>query len=111
MWERYCRNVSVIIFIIDAADSKTIPEAAKELKNVALKPTLEQIPLLILFNKSDHKDAQPPESIVKQLDLGQIKGREVAYYSISCKNVTNIDKTLEWIVKRANPKSQEGKKS
>jgi hypothetical protein len=26
----------------------------------------------------------------------------VAHKSISCKNITNIDKTLEWIVKRAN---------
>jgi nucleosome binding factor SPN SPT16 subunit len=31
-----------------------------------------------------------------------IKNRDVAHKSISCKNITNIDKTLEWIVKRAN---------
>ena len=32
MWERYCRGVSVIVFVIDAADPKNFPDAAKELK-------------------------------------------------------------------------------
>jgi len=110
MWERYCRGVSVVVFVVDSADQKNFTAAAKELKTLASKPTLSHIPLLVLLNKNDVKDAQPPETIIKTLDLDQFQGRDVAYYSISCKNIVNIDKTLEWIIKRANPKALEGKK-
>ncbi len=38
------------------------------------------------------------------------KNRDVAYYAISCKNITNIDKVMEWIIKRSNPKALEAKR-
>jgi len=109
MWERYCRGVSVIVFVADSSAPKDFAAAAKELKTLATKPTLSHVPLLVLLNKNDIKEASEPETIVKALDLAQYKGRDLAYYSISCKNITNIDKTLEWIIKRANPKALEGK--
>jgi len=34
--------------------------------------------------------------------LESLVNRDVSYYSVSCKNIINIDKTLEWIIKRAN---------
>jgi hypothetical protein len=34
-------------------------------------------------------------------DLASIEGRDVVYYSISCKNIVNIDVTLEWLIKKA----------
>lgn len=37
------------------------------------------------------------------LDAGlqALQDREVCVYSISCKNQTNIDKTIEWLMKHA----------
>jgi len=32
MWERYCRGVQVIVFVIDAADQKLFTTAHKELQ-------------------------------------------------------------------------------
>jgi len=104
MWERYCRGVNVIVFVLDANDQKQLPAAQKELSTLVTKPTLASVPLLVLFNKSDLSTAMKPETIIKALELDQIKGRDVAYFSISCKNVTNIDKTLDWIIKRAGAK-------
>lgn len=104
MWERYCRGVQVIVFVIDAADQKLFTTAHKELQALLNKSTLAHVPLLVLLNKADLHNAVPPDQIIKQLDLNSIKNRDVSYYSVSCKNIVNIDKTLEWIIKRAEKK-------
>jgi len=111
MWERYCRGVEVIVFVVDANDPKLFQLAKKELKTLLSKATIANIPLLVLFNKNDITTAVSPEIIIKDLDLESIKDRDVAYYSTSCKNLTNIDKTLEWIVNhnKKNSKKKEEK--
>lgn len=102
MWERYCRGVEVIVFVIDAADAGLFGQAHKELQTLLNRPSLAHVPLLVLLNKNDLPSATDAETIVKKLDLNAIKNRDVAYKSVSCKNIDNIDKTLEWIIKRAN---------
>lgn len=104
MWERYCRGVQVIIFVVDAADEKMFQPAKKELGELLTKPTLANIPLLVLMNKNDLGHAASPDSVAQALDLGGIEDRDVVYYSISCKEVVNIDTVLEWLVKRAPQK-------
>lgn len=67
MWERYCRGVEVIVFVIDAADSKLFGQANKELQTLLTKPSLAHVPLLVLLNKCDLSSAAEPEAVVKQL--------------------------------------------
>lgn len=50
MWERYCRGVSVIVYIVDAADHDSIDVARAELHDLLARPTLAGIPLLVLGN-------------------------------------------------------------
>jgi len=92
----------VIVFVVDANDAKNFPAAYKELKTLLTKPALAHVPLLVLLNKNDLPSAVQPQLVVKELELDTLKNRDVAYYSISCKNIVNIDKCLEWIIKRAN---------
>merc|ERR1711860_71318 len=101
MWERYCREVSVIIFVVDSADKKKFSPAEKELKKLLSKPALNHIPLLVLLNKNDLSNAQHQDAIVKALKLEEIKNRDVSFYSISCKSQNNINKTLQWILSKA----------
>lgn len=92
----------MIVFVVDAADVKMFQPAKKELSDLLSKPTLANIPLLVLFNKSDLPGAQQPEAVAQSLDLGSINdGRDVVYYSISCKEQSNIDVTLDWLIKRS----------
>ena len=58
--------------------------------------------MLVLLNKNDLSNSAKPDEIIRELQLEAIANREVSYYSISCKNIVNIDKTLEWIIKHAN---------
>jgi len=99
MWERYCRGVNAIVFVVDAADPEKFETAKKELHELLAKPPLVGIPLLVLGNKNDLPQAIGNEELAEKLDLKLITNRETCCYSISAKNQINIDITLEWLIK------------
>eukprot|EP01104_Vermistella_antarctica_P019368 TRINITY_DN756_c0_g1_i1.p1 TRINITY_DN756_c0_g1~~TRINITY_DN756_c0_g1_i1.p1 ORF type:complete len:189 (-),score=46.55 TRINITY_DN756_c0_g1_i1:41-607(-) len=101
MWERYCRGVNAIVFVVDAADPDKFEAAKTELHELCRKPPLQGIPLLVLGNKNDLTEAIGLDDLIDQLDLKAIHGREVCCYSISAKNQVNIDITLEWLTNHA----------
>ncbi len=102
LWERYCLGMQSIVYVVDAADQNLFPEAKKELHTLLTRPRLAKIPILILANKNDLQNAATMDTVIEQLDLGKFQDREVAYYSISCKNQNNIDVTLQWLVNHAS---------
>ncbi|GJU96175.1 ADP-ribosylation factor-like protein 8C [Tanacetum coccineum] len=91
MWERYCRGVTAILYVVDAADWDSIPIAKTELHDLLTKPSLNEIPLLVLGNKIDKSQALTKQALVDQLGLESITDREVCCYMISCKDSINID--------------------
>ena len=99
MWERYCRGVNAIVFVVDAADHDKFEAAKTELHNLLQKPQLQHIPLLVLGNKNDLPNAYTVEEVIDKLNLKTIVNRDVACYSISAKNQVNIDITLQWLMK------------
>ena len=101
MWERYCRGVNALVFVVDAADKDAIPVAREELHDLMSKPTLEAIPLLVLGNKSDLPNKLSVDELIEQLDLKTIMHREISCYGISAKEETNLEAVLQWLVARA----------
>ncbi|CAA0814574.1 ADP-ribosylation factor-like A1A [Striga hermonthica] len=101
MWERYCRGVSAIVYVVDAADRDSIPISRSELHELLKKPSLEGIPLLVLGNKIDKSEAITKQALVDQLDLNSVTGREVCCYMISCKESVNIDVVIDWLIKHS----------
>eukprot|EP00959_Pyramimonas_sp_CCMP1952_P098960 2068718-Pyramimonas_sp.AAC.1 len=102
MWERYCRGVNTIVFMVDAADHDNIDVAKAELHELLARPTLAGIPLLVLGNKNDLYEALKVQDVIERMELSTLEGREVCCYNISCKNQTNLDITLDWLVKHAH---------
>ncbi|KAK0108700.1 ADP-ribosylation factor-like protein 8B [Cadophora gregata] len=102
MWERYCRGVNAIVFIVDSADTEALPVAKDELHLLLEKPVLEGIPLLVLGNKSDLEEKLSVDELIEALDLKSISHREVSCYGISAKEETNLDAVLQWLVARAS---------
>ncbi|ORZ21397.1 ADP-ribosylation factor-like protein 8B [Absidia repens] len=100
MWERYCRGVNAIVFVVDAADHSKLEAAKTELKALLEKPQLANIPMLVLGNKNDLEDALTVKELIEVLNLQTISNREVSCYSISAKNQVNIDITLQWLIKK-----------
>ncbi|CUS07835.1 unnamed protein product [Tuber aestivum] len=101
MWERYCRGVSAIVFIVDSADASCIPVAKDELHSLLQKPMLNGIPLLVLGNKSDLPDKIGVDELIDVMELKEITNREVSCYAISAKEETNLDAVLQWLIGRA----------
>ncbi|GAA5833607.1 hypothetical protein JCM11251_003179 [Rhodosporidiobolus azoricus] len=94
IWERYCRGVNAIVWVLDSSDSATFPTARAELQSLLEKPELAGIPLLVLGNKNDVPEHASIDEIIKALGLRSIVNREVSVYSISAKSSRNIDITL-----------------
>jgi ADP-ribosylation factor-like protein 8 len=90
MWERYCRGVSAIVYVVDSSDVEGIKSAKEELFNLLEKQALQGTPLLVLGNKNDLKESLSQNDLIEKMDLKSIKGREVCCYSISAKNSVNM---------------------
>jgi len=105
MWERYCRGVNSIVFVVDAQDQANFEAARVSLHDLISKPALAGIPVLILGNKNDLHDSCDEKAIAAALELNKIVDREVTCYSISAKNYVNIDITMNWLIKHAGKKS------
>ncbi|KAG5943146.1 hypothetical protein E4U53_007101 [Claviceps sorghi] len=102
MWERYCRGVNAIVFIVDIADVDLIPQVKDELHSLMSYQTLAGIPLLVLGNKSDLPRKLSVDELINELDLNLIQGREVCCYGISAKEETNLDAVVQFLVQRAS---------
>ncbi|MBN3283297.1 ARL8A protein, partial [Polyodon spathula] len=92
MWERYCRGVSAIVYMVDAADPGKIEASKNELHNLLDKPQLQGIPVLVLGNKRDLPGALDEKELIERMNLSAIQDREICCYSISCKEKDNIGK-------------------
>ncbi|KCV68573.1 ADP-ribosylation factor-like protein 8B [Fonticula alba] len=104
MWERYCRGVNAIVFVVDSADHERIPHASAELHALLEKPQLANIPVLVLANKNDLPNALTADQVIERLGLQDISNREISCYSISARNQVNLDTTLNWLTRHAESK-------
>jgi len=105
MWERYCRGVNAIVYVVDSADPENIPASKTELHELLAKPALEGIPTLVLGNKNDLPESVGVDELIDKLNLKSLTNREVCCYSISAKNAVNIDITLDWLMKHTSTAS------
>jgi ADP-ribosylation factor-like protein 8 len=99
MWERYCRGVNAIVFIVDLEDTQLHPAAKDELHSLMRQRSLEGIPLLVLGNKSDLPGTMSTDELIHTLELEDISGRHVSCYSISAKEETNLEAVVQWLTR------------
>ncbi|KAF3855833.1 hypothetical protein F7725_016556 [Dissostichus mawsoni] len=101
MWERYCRGVNAIVYMVDAADREKVEASRNELHNLLEKPQLQGIPILVLGNKRDLPNALDEKQLIEKMNLSAIQDREICCYSVSCKEKDNIDITLQWLIQHS----------
>uniref|UniRef100_A0A2N9G0G3 ADP-ribosylation factor-like protein 8A n=1 Tax=Fagus sylvatica TaxID=28930 RepID=A0A2N9G0G3_FAGSY len=92
-------------YVVDAADPDNVKISKSELHDLLSKPSLSGIPLLVLGNKIDKPGVLSKQALTDQMDLKSITDREVCCFMISCKNSTNIDSVIDWLVKHSKSKS------
>ncbi|ELQ76202.1 GTP-binding ADP-ribosylation factor-like protein [Trachipleistophora hominis] len=101
-WDHYYKKSDVIIFFLNStADEETRKKSKNELHSLLYRNMWMRKNLLILGTKNDLPDSMSCKDIILALDLMTIGDREVACYSISNKNLVNIDLVREWIVEQA----------
>merc|ERR1719163_2686710 len=76
MWERYCRGVNAIVYVVDSADPENIPASKTELHDLISKPALERIPVLVLGNKNDLSASIGVDELIERLSLKSLTNRE-----------------------------------
>uniref|UniRef100_A0A8C9VJG4 ADP ribosylation factor like GTPase 8B n=1 Tax=Scleropages formosus TaxID=113540 RepID=A0A8C9VJG4_SCLFO len=67
MWERYCRGVNAIVYMVDAADREKVEPSRNELHNLLDKPQLQGIPVLVLGNKRDLPNALDEKELIEKI--------------------------------------------
>lgn len=102
MWERYCRDVNAIVFVLDAADREALSVAREELFNLLDHESVHGTPLLVLANKSDLKERMGVDEIIDGMKLKKITNREISCYGVSAKEETNLEAVLQWLVARSS---------
>ena len=77
-----------------------MPTAKEELHDLLAKPTMANIPLLVLGNKSDLPNHLNVDELTAELKLRSINERVVSVYGISAKEETNLDSVVKWLIQR-----------
>ncbi|KAI4312293.1 hypothetical protein MLD38_037118 [Melastoma candidum] len=92
-------------YVVDAADPDNLSISKSELHDLLSKSSLSGIPLLVLGNKIDKPGALSKQALTDAMGLKSITDREVCCFMISCKNSTNIDSVIDWLVKHSKSKN------
>ena len=69
LWRHYFDNIDGLVFVIDSTDYQRLPLSKAELKGIYQHDTMKNVPLVIIANKQDSKEALSVETIVDKLDL------------------------------------------
>ncbi|EJW04883.1 small GTP-binding protein domain [Edhazardia aedis USNM 41457] len=100
---RYVNKSNILVFCVDASPNATdYQEACDFLHDILYKNTWNRSPLLVLSTKNDVPNAHDARDIVIQLNLNSVGDREVACFSISALNGSNISEVYNWIVEQVD---------
>ena len=100
LWDAHYPGTSAVIFVIDAADIESLPEARDILKkHVFNNPGLENVPVLVLANKQDLDGAVEAPLLIQLLGLHlDMQDRTYAVFDSSILYGSGIIEAFGWIV-------------
>ncbi|MFX0005003.1 MAG: ADP-ribosylation factor-like protein, partial [Promethearchaeota archaeon] len=96
IWKPYLKNQDGLIFVLDVTDTIKFSYARELLHEIASKPELRELPLLILFNKSDLKK-QDKEELEKLMGVEKLGKRPIKSFLTSAVKNINIDEAFNWL--------------
>eukprot|EP00917_Polyrhabdina_sp_WS-2016_P012775 GHVP01027975.1.p1 GENE.GHVP01027975.1~~GHVP01027975.1.p1 ORF type:complete len:193 (+),score=30.79 GHVP01027975.1:1027-1605(+) len=101
MWERYCRNVDLIIFAVDSGDRKRVEASKVEFEKLVSAESLIGVPILLLATKSDLEDALSIEEIKRVFEVDKVISSDIKCLSISCKTGEGVDSVTREVRRHA----------
>jgi GTP-binding protein SAR1 len=96
LWKSYYNNVDAIIFVVDVSDRDRIQEVQIEFSKIVNDDFLGNVPILVLGNKIDRKDAMSLEQTSIILGL-QPSDTNVGIFMCSVVKRYNVGDALGWL--------------
>ena len=95
-WRCYLTNTDGIVFVVDSADADRFVIGKAELMALLKEPEIEDVPVVILSNKSDVEGARSAVQVSKALDLSAISKRPWSIHQSSAKSGQGIKEGVKW---------------
>eukprot|EP00118_Oscarella_pearsei_P025301 m.307952 g.307952 ORF g.307952 m.307952 type:complete len:197 (+) comp43090_c0_seq1:117-707(+) len=84
LWKHYLKSTDGLIFVIDSADRARLDEAKIELVNLVRSDDMKGVPILVIANKQDLKEAVRPDDLVDMLSLNDLTKSNEWYLQTAC---------------------------
>ena len=100
LWDVHYPGTSAVVFVIDAADIESLPEARDILKqHVFNNPLLEGIPVVVMANKQDLGGAVEAPLLIQLLGLHlDMHDRTFAIFDSSILYGSGVIEAFSWVV-------------
>ncbi|MFW9999748.1 MAG: PAS domain S-box protein [Candidatus Hodarchaeota archaeon] len=96
LWKPYLKNQDGLIFVLDVTDKIKFSFARELLHEIAGKPELSELPLLILYNKIDLKRPDINE-LEEAMGVKKLGKRPMKSFLTSGNKNVNIDEAFNWL--------------
>ncbi|MFW9874505.1 MAG: ADP-ribosylation factor-like protein [Candidatus Thorarchaeota archaeon] len=96
IWKPYLKNQDGLIFVLDVTDTIRFSYARELLHEIAGKPELKELPLLILLNKTDRKQSDIKE-LEETMGVKNLGKRPLKSFLTSGIMNINIDEAFNWL--------------
>ncbi|NPD89986.1 MAG: GTP-binding protein [Asgard group archaeon] len=100
LWDTHYPGTSAVVFVIDAADIESLPEARDILKShVFNNPQLDNVPVLVIANKQDLPGSVEAPLLVQLLGLHlDMSERTFAIFDASILYGSGVIEAFTWVV-------------
>ncbi len=97
LWKHYFNGMDGIIFVVDCNDKDRVEESKEELVKLLNEEELNGLPLLVMANKQDLKDAVNPKELGEILELSKEKKRKWLIQGTSASTGQGLKEGLDWL--------------
>eukprot|EP00457_Paulinella_chromatophora_P014885 gb/GEZN01015381.1/.p1 GENE.gb/GEZN01015381.1/~~gb/GEZN01015381.1/.p1 ORF type:complete len:198 (-),score=36.21 gb/GEZN01015381.1/:266-859(-) len=106
LWKNYSAMADGVIFMLDGADTERLPEAKQELDALVSLPEVVGLPILVLANKSDLKEALGRAALLEGLGINSKAAVNLELFQISVYQGTGFEAGFQWLAKQINQTSE-----
>ena len=110
LWTPYLKNQDGLVFVLDIDDNPQYNAARDILHEIAKMPLMEDLPLLILFNKIDIKE-EDIDVLNKEMKIKELGNRHINSFLTSGITGKNIDTAFHWLVSKLSDRIYPSPKS
>eukprot|EP00794_Sanderia_malayensis_P005379 gene5378-6052_t len=85
-WEYFVKDICILMYVVDSSDEAKIPEASDALFHVLQMRQLENVPVIIVFTKSDDEHALSFENMKMHFEVDRFRNRSFQYSSVQVRS-------------------------